>query len=136
MNLERWILSAAMAALTVLVTPATRAAEATEPTSDRKQEVLYGEPVDRVFAPSIHSWRAIDGQRLVLYVTAFRRPYLVILNREVNSLDWEDKIALDKRSSFIDARFDRIFIDSFPYRIARIEKISQETAKSLLKDKD
>ncbi len=141
MNRQRTISSAILALSAALaLTPAGAQDTATEmePTSDRKQVVLYGEPVDRVYAPNIHSWQAIDSQRLVLYVTAFR-PYLVTLNRKVNALNWEHRIAIDNRTSHIDARFDRVFVDGFPYRIERIEKLSRETARTLLgrgRDKD
>ncbi len=105
--------------------------ETLEPTADRRPDVLYGEPVKRIYAPKIDSWAVVDNQRLVLYATPFR-PYLVTLKRPVRNLRWEYKIGLNNRSSYIDAKFDRIYVDGFPYAIERIEKLERETARALL----
>lgn len=105
--------------------------ERLEPTADRRPDVLYGEPVKRVYAPKIDSWAVVDDQRLVLYVTPFR-PYLVTLTRKVARLKYEYAIGLNNRSSYIDAKFDRVYVDGFPYAIERIEKLERETARALL----
>lgn len=96
----------------------------------RRQDVVYGETVNRVFAPQVHDWVVLDKQRLILYATR-ARPYLVTLRRKANALTKSTVIVLERRDNSIDSRFDQITVDGFPYSIARIEKLSIKTAKRL-----
>ena len=97
---------------------------------DRPMDVLYGEIVNRVFAPRISDWIILDSKRLILYATR-SRPYLVTLRRPANSLTSSTVIGLERRDNSIDARFDQIYVDGFPHVIERIEKLTVETAKRL-----
>ncbi|MDJ0653274.1 MAG: DUF6491 family protein [Xanthomonadales bacterium] len=99
-------------------------------------DVMYGEVVDKIYAPRISSFRVLDNQRIILYATPFK-PYLITLRRKANALRFDDAIAIKRSGSTIHARFDSIIVDGFPYSIKRIEKLDKETAKSLLaRDKD
>ena len=99
--------------------------------SDRPKDIQHGERVDRVFAPTISDFRVIDRQRLILYATRFR-PYLIVLRRPARGLTMTSTIGLKRRDSNIDARFDSIYVDGFPYPIDYIEKLTPDTAKRLL----
>lgn len=95
-----------------------------------RPDVLYGEPVDRVYAPRISSWTPLDNQRFILYVTPFN-PYLVTLDRRASGLMFREQVAFKFNSSTIHTKFDTIYVDGFPYGFKRIEKLDKETAKSL-----
>ena len=96
----------------------------------RPPDVVYGEIVNRVYAPRIHDWVMIDRGHLILYVTR-SKPYLVTLRRKSHSLTPTSIIGLERNNNSIDARFDQIYVDGFPYPIKRIEKLSIDTAKRL-----
>ena len=98
---------------------------------ERPRDVQHGERVDRVFAPNISDFRVVDNKRVILYATRFR-PYLVVLRRPARGLSVSSAIGLKRRDSNIDARFDSIYVDGFPYSIDYIEKLTPETAKRLL----
>lgn len=93
--------------------------------------VLYGEPVKRVQASRIRTWKIVDDQRLIFY-TSPSKPYLVTLRRKSPRLRFDPIIGLNLRSNSIDARFDAIYVEGFPYPIERIEKITREVADLLL----
>ena len=93
--------------------------------------VLYGEPVRRVYAATINGWRTVDNRRLILY-TSPSRPYLVTLKREARGLRFDPVIGLKLRDRSIDARFDSIYVDGYPYAIERIEKLTKDVADALL----
>ena len=95
-----------------------------------ESEPLYGEPVRRVFAPSIHSFHVLDDQRLILYATR-SRPYLITLRSKAHGLSFNSVIGLRRQSSSIDASFDEIIVEGFPYAIKRIEKLTPDVAKRL-----
>lgn len=96
----------------------------------RRLDVVYGEPVNRVFAPQVHNWVVLDQQRLILYATR-SRPYLVTLRRKAMGLTSSTVIGLKRHGNSFDARFDQIYVDGFPYSIKRMEKLTVETARRL-----
>ncbi|MEM9533054.1 MAG: DUF6491 family protein [Pseudomonadota bacterium] len=100
--------------------------------SGDRDEVIYGEPVDKVWAPGISNWNALDNQRIVLYVSPFR-PYLLTLDRPAAGLRFNDRVAIRYDNNHIYARFDRVFVDGFPYTIKRIEKLDKQVAKMLIR---
>ncbi len=96
----------------------------------QRNQSLYGEPMKKLWVPSISSWSAVDDQRLVLFVSPFR-PYLLTLARKAPGLQNDRRVAFRFDNNHIYANFDRIEVDGFPYTIARIEKLDRETARAL-----
>lgn len=93
--------------------------------------ILYGEPVRRITANSFGDWRVVDKQRLIVYRTR-SKPYLITLRRPAPRMHSASFIGIKTRSSWIDAGFDSVYIEDWPYQIERIEKITREVADHLL----
>ena len=94
------------------------------------EDVLYGEPVRRIFAPQVSNWHVLDNRRLLLYASR-SRPYLLTLSHPAHGLRTSSTIGLRRRGTSIDARFDDVIVDGFNYRIERIEKLDVNVAKRL-----
>ena len=92
--------------------------------------VLHGVPVPRLFAPRIDEWHLLNWRHVVVYV-AKSGPYLIVLREDLHRLGRTSTIGYKYRGTTIDARFDNLIVNGYPYGIERIEKLEPEVALRL-----
>lgn len=88
------------------------------------------EPVKSIPAlTGLHSWRAIDDHRLIVWATPFD-PYLVELAYPSRDLRFARAIGITSFGSRVHARFDAIKVSGMSYPISNIYRLDREEARS------
>lgn len=97
--------------------------------TDIRPELAGLEQVDSIPALTrLHSWRAVDERRLIVWATAFS-PYLVELQWPSHDLRFARAIEVTSFGSRVHARFDAVQIDGIRYPISRIYRLEREEAR-------
>lgn len=96
----------------------------------QEPQLSLGPSVDRIFLPSLHSWKAVSRQSLILW-TSPSRPYLLQLQGPVIGLRFAEHVGIKSTGSSLNARFDSIIVDGFPYPITSITPLTKGQAKAL-----
>ena len=113
----------ALAALLVVVVPATASATAGESARAVDTSIWVGTRGQPT------SWRPVAPDKLVLWASP-SRPYLVTVWRPVQNMRFAQRIHFSRTGGRI-TRFDRVTIDGERLPIVRIEALDRETARQL-----
>lgn len=89
------------------------------------------EQVDHVRAFSrIRGWNALDRDSLLIWVSP-QQPYLVELSRPSPGMRFANAIGVTEFAGRIHSRFDTVWVDGLPHRIAEIYRLSADDAKAV-----
>ncbi len=92
-----------------------------------------GLPVNKIpHASQIHSWHAVDKRHLILSVSS-KQNYLVTLRRDCHALNFATNVGVSTSNNTIYAGFDHITADGNQCAIQKINKISKDEKRQLVK---
>ena len=117
--------------------------------SDQERQQLYQdyvkehklEELQRITAFKFHGWRELDKRHLIISTT-FKRSYFITLRSNCVELQFTQTIGINRSDSSLHAKFDSIFVPSFPQQkcfIKSIHKLTREQADEIAglgKEKD
>lgn len=78
-------------------------------------------------------WRELGKKHLILF-SSFSKPYLITLKHTCIDLRFSNTLGLNRSGSSLDARFDSIFVTTFPEQkcfIKTIHKLTREQADQM-----
>lgn len=106
--------------------------------SNDERETLYqtylteikAEQLERITAFRFYGWRELGNRHLIIS-TSYKRNYFITLSATCIELQYSHSIGINRSDSSLSAKFDSIFVPSFPQqrcRIKTIHKITREQA--------
>lgn len=94
---------------------------------------IKAEEVDRITAFKFRGWREL-GNRHLIVSTSLNRNYFISLRNPCIELSHSHSIGINRSDSSLNAKFDSIFVPSFPEQrcfIKTIHKITREQADEI-----
>ncbi len=91
---------------------------------------IKAEALDRITAFRFYGWRELGNRHLIIS-TSYKRNYFITLRGTCIELQYSNTIGINRSDSSLNAKFDSIFVPSFPEQrcyIKSIHKISREQA--------
>lgn len=91
------------------------------------------EEVERVTSFRFHGWREL-GKKHLIVSKSMNRPYFLTLKNNCIELGFSQSIGINRSGSTLHAKFDSIFVPSFPEQrcfIKSIHKLTREQADAI-----
>lgn len=91
------------------------------------------EQTNKITAFRFYGWRELGRNHLIVS-TRFNRPYLLTLKSSCLDLQFSQTIGIHNTGSTLDARFDSVFVPSYPHQkcfIRSIHPLTREQADEL-----
>ncbi len=89
--------------------------------------------VKSITAFRFNGWRELGTEHLIIF-TSIRKPYLITLNNRCMDLRYANTLGINKTGNSLYAKFDSIFVLSFPKQkcfIKTIHKLTREQANQM-----
>lgn len=124
--------------VSILTTLAVLTGCASQRLTNEDRETLYqnylaeikAEPLERITAFRFYGWRELGNRHLIIS-TSYNRNYFITLRGTCIELQYSHTIGINRSDSSLNAKFDSIFVPSFPEQrchIKSIHKITREQA--------
>lgn len=91
------------------------------------------EEVKSITAFHFNGWRVLGKEHLIIF-TSIRKPYLITLKNRCMDLRYSNTLGINKTGNSLYAKFDSIFLLSFPQQkcfIKTIHKLTREQANQM-----